>query len=184
MNDLRYAVRMMFKNRGFTAVAVLTLALGIGANTTVFSMINAILLKPVKVRHPEQLVGVYQHDRDNANAFNFFSYPDFADLRSGKEAAFSELLAFGFSSVSVQADVLEKVSACLVSANYFEALGVPPALGRGFQPEEETSGAPVAVLSHSFWERLGADPSMVGRKLKLGRGEVTVVGVMPPGFTG
>ncbi len=185
MNDLRYAVRMMFKYRGFTAVAVLTLALGVGANTTVFSMINAILFKPVKVSHPEQLVGVYQHDRDNAEAFNFFSYPDFADLRSGKEAAFSELFAFGFSSVSVQNEVMEKVSACLISANYFEALGVPPALGRGFLPEEETSGASVTVLSHPFWARLGAaDPAMVGRRLKLGRGEVTVVGVMPPGFTG
>ncbi|HXP63158.1 MAG TPA: ADOP family duplicated permease, partial [Dongiaceae bacterium] len=97
---------------------------------------------------------------------------------------FTELFEFGLASVGLQGELTERISASLVSANYFSALGVLPALGRGFLPEEETSGTPVAVLSHSFWTRLGADPSIVGRNLKLTRGDVTVVGVMPQGFTG
>jgi len=184
MNDLKFAFRQLLKNPGFTVIAVMVLALGIGANTTIFSIINSILVKPLQVRHPEQLVGVYQHERDNPNSFNQFSYPDFADLCSGKDVAFTELFAFRFTSVGLQSDLTERVSACFVSANYFSALGVPPALGRGFLPEEESSGTPVAVLTHSFWTRLGADPSIVGRRIKLTRGDVTVVGVMPRGFTG
>jgi putative ABC transport system permease protein len=184
MSDLKFAFRQLFKNPGFTIVAVVTLALGIGANTTIFSILNTILLKPLHVPHPEQLVGVYQHEKDNPESFSLFSYADFADLRSAKEAAFTDLFAFGIASVGLQGDLTERLSASLVSANYFSALGVPPALGRVFVPEEETSGAPVAVLSHSLWTRLGADPSLVGRKLKLTRTDVTVVGVMPPEFTG
>jgi len=184
MNDLKFALRQLVKNRGFTATAVIVLALGIGANTTIFSIINSILLKPLPVRHPEQLVGMYQHDRDHADSFSQFSYPDFIDLRSGKDVAFAELFAFRFSSVGLQGDLTERIPACFVSENYFSALGVPPALGRVFAPEEEASGAPVAVLTHSLWTRLGADPSIVGRKIKLTRADVTVVGVMPRGFTG
>ena len=82
MNDLKFAVRQLLKNPGFTAVAVLTLALGIGANATIFSIINSILIKPLRVSRPEQLAGIYQHDRDNPDSFHLFSYPDFADLRS------------------------------------------------------------------------------------------------------
>src|SRR5438045_356735 len=120
-------------------------------------------------RHPEQLVGIYQHDRDNPDSFRQFSYPDFVDLRSGKDLAFTDLFAFRFTSVGLQGELTERISACFVSADYFSALGVPPALGRGFLPEEETSETPVAVLTHSFWKRLGADPAIVGRKTKLTR---------------
>ena len=184
MNDLKFALRQLLKNPGFTGVAVLTLALGIGATTAIFSIINAIMLRPVMSRHPEQLVGVYQHDRDNPDAFHLFSYPDFVDLRVSSESAFSDLFAFCPGSVAMKGDLTKVVSASLVSANYFSALGVAPALGRVFLPDEETSGTPVAVLDHSFWEKLGADPAIIGTKLKLARGEVTVVGVMPAGFTG
>jgi putative ABC transport system permease protein len=183
MSDLKFAFRQLLKNPGFTIVAVVTLALGIGANATIFSIINTVLFKSLHVPHPEQLVGVYQHDKDNPDSFSLFSYADFADLRSGNEAAFTDLFALGVASVGLQGDLTERLSASLVSANYFSALGVSPALGRVFLPEEETSGS-VAVLSHSLWTRLGADPSLVGRKLKLTRTDVTVVGVMPPGFTG
>ena len=184
MNDLRFAFRQLLKNPGFTAVAVLTLALGIGANTTIFSFLNSILVKPLRVSHPEQLAGIYQHDRDNPDAFHFFSYPDFADLRAGGNSAFTEVFAFGRASVAVQDELTKEVLASLVSANYFSALGVSPTLGRGFLPDEETSGTPVAVLSHSFWMTLGADPAIIGTSLKLARGSVTVIGVMPREFTG
>ena len=184
VQDLRYAVRMLLKSPGFTLVAVIVLALGIGANATIFSIINAILIKPLPIRDPEQLVGVYQHDRDNPDAFSLFSYPDFCDLRANREAAFNDLFAFALASVGLQGDVTERTSVGLVSADYFSALGVPPMLGRVMLPQEETNGAPVGVLTYSFWTRLGADPSIVGRKLKLTRGEVTVVGVMPRDFSG
>ena len=184
MRDVRHGVRRLRQSPGFTTVAVLTLALGIGANTTIFSIINTVLLKPIKVHEPGRLAGLFQHDRDNPNSFEFFSYPDFADLRSAKDAAFTDLLAFGVASVGLQGELTEKIGARLVSANYFSALGVAPALGRGFLQEEENSGSAVAVLSYSFWNRLGAERSIVGRKLKLTRGEVTVVGVMPRGFSG
>ncbi len=184
MNDLKFALRQLLKNPGFTAVAVLTLGLGIGANATIFSIINSILIKPIQVPHPEQLVGLYQHDRDKPEDYSLFSYPDFLDLRSAKDVAFSDLFAFRFSSVGLQGNLTEKIPVCFVSANYFTTLGVPPALGRVFAPEEETSGAAVAVLTHDFWKRLGADPNIIGRTLKLIGGSATVVGVMPGGFTG
>jgi predicted permease len=184
LNNLRSGWRMLTKSLGFTLISAIVLALGIGANTTIFSIINTVLLKPVMARHPERLVGVYQHERDNPQQFNFFSYPDFADLRAGKEAAFDDLFAIGLPSAAWKADLTEKISTCPVSANFFSALGVAPAMGRWFLPEEETSGTPVAVLTAAFWKRLGGDRSIVGRPLKLTRGEVIVVGVMPAGFTG
>lgn len=184
LSNLRSGWRMLSKSLGYTLVSAIVLALGIGANTTIFSIINTISLKPVMARHPEQLVGVYQHEREKREQFDFFSYADFADLRAGKEAAFADLFAIGLPSVVWTADLTQKISTSLVSANYLSALGVAPAIGRGFLPEEETSGTPVAVLTDGFWKRLGADRSIVGRPLKLTRGEVIVVGVMPPGFTG
>jgi predicted permease len=184
MSDLRFAIRQLAKSPGFTIVAVLVLALGIGANATIFSIINSILIKPLHVLHPEQLVGVYQHDQDNPNAFTHFSYLDFADLRANREVAFTDLFAFRYATVGLQGGLTERIAAEFVSANYFSALGVLPAQGRFFLPEEELSGTEVAVLTHSFWKRLGADPNIVGQKIKLTRAEVTVVGVMPSGFTG
>ncbi|HEY3853290.1 MAG TPA: ABC transporter permease [Verrucomicrobiae bacterium] len=184
VRDIRYGLRMLGKNPGFTAIAVMVLAFGIGANATIFSIINSILVKPINAVHPEQLVGVFQHEKDRPDAFQLYSYPDFADLRRGQAAAFTDLFAFHRASVGMQGDLTEKVWVDFVSANYFPALGVAPTLGRWFLSEEETSQAPVAVLTERFWRRLGGDPSIVGRKLKLTRGEVTVVGVMPRGFTG
>jgi predicted permease len=184
MNYFTSAVRQWGKSPGFTGIASVVLALGIGANATIFSIINSILLKPVQVVHPEQLVGLYQHDRDNPNAFNQFSFADFLDLRAAKDVAFTDLFAFRFTSIGLQSDHTERIPACFVSANYFSALGVQPFLGRVFQPEEETSGAPVIVITHAFWTKLGADSKIIGRTIKLTRGEATVIGVMPHGFTG
>jgi putative ABC transport system permease protein len=184
MSYFTSAVRQWSKSPGFTAIAVVVLALGIGANATIFSIINSILLKPIQVSHPEQLVGVYQHNRDNPNAFNQFSYADFVDLRAAKDVAFTDLFAFRFTSVGLQGDHTEKIPACFVSANYFGALGMQPAQGRVFLREEETTGAPVTVITHAFWTKLGADPNIIGRTIKLTRGQATVIGVMPRGFTG
>ncbi len=184
--DLRFGVRQLRKHPGFTAVAVVTLAFGIGANTVIFALINAALFKPVMARNPGQLVSLYQHDRGEAGAgqWRHFSYPDFADLRASR-SVFGDLAAVEDQFVGVQnGDLNEILPVCLVSANYFALLGVPPVLGRGFLPDEDSSPAVAAVLTHAFWERLGADPAIIGRTLKLTRGYATIVGVMPRGFTG
>ncbi len=180
--DLRFGARQLRKNPGFAAVAVITLAFGIGANTVIFTLINAVLFKPVMARRADQLASLYQQDR--SGAWRHFSYPDFVDLRANKDV-FADLAVVDHALIGVRDGGLnEMIPACFVSANYFSLLGVPPALGRGFLPEEETSFAPVAVLTHAFWQRLGGDPAIIGRTLKLTRGFATVVGVMPRGFTG
>ncbi|MGH7973027.1 MAG: ABC transporter permease, partial [Limisphaerales bacterium] len=149
MTDLKFAFRQLSKSPGFAAVAVLVLALGIGANATIFSIINSILLKALPVPHPEELAGVYQHDRDNPEAYSLFSYRDFADLRSSQGVAFTGLFAFRYGAVGLQGELTDKIPVQFVSANYFSTLGVQPTMGRGFLPDEELSGAAVAVLTHS-----------------------------------
>ena len=186
MNDFKFAFRQLLKNPGFTAVAVLTLAFSIGANTVIFGLINTVLFKPVMAKHAEQLVALYQQDRTGATPgqWRHFSYLDFVDLRAN-HYVFADMAAVDQALVGFRdCGLNEMVPACVVSANYFSMLGVPPILGRGFLPDEETSPAPAAVLTQAFWERLGSDPAIIGRTLKLSRGFVTVVGIMPHGFTG
>lgn len=185
MNDLKFAFRQLLINPGFTAVAVLTLALGIGANTAVFTLINAVLFKPVMAKNPQELASLYQFEHSQGgDTYRHFSYPDFADLRGNKDV-FTDLAAMDTARLGwQQGDLTRLTPAGLVSANFFSLVGVPPLLGRGFAPEEETSGAAVAVLSYGFWQRLGGDSSIIGRTLKLSKGDVTVIGVMPRGFTG
>ena len=186
MNDFKFALRQLFKSPGFTVVATMTLALGIGANTIIFALIKTVLFSPAMAKRPEQLANLYQQDVEGGRPgqWRHFSYPDFADLRSDK-TVFTDVSASDFQLVGVQSHGLnEVVPAVLVSANYFSLLGIPPAFGRWFEPDEEKSSSPVAVLTHAFWERLGSDPATIGSTLKLSRGFATVVGVMPPGFTG
>jgi putative ABC transport system permease protein len=182
--DIRYALRALGRSRGFTAVAVLTLALGIGANTAIFSVINAVVFKPIKVEDPGRLVSIFQQESGNPRNFRMHSYPDFIDIRASQDLL-EDLLAFGFTSVALQnRDLSREVMAHIVSANFFSLLGVAPLYGRAFVPEDDTSPTPVAVLSHPFWEKLGSDPAIVGTTLRLTRSDVTVIGVMPEGFTG
>jgi predicted permease len=182
--DLRYGVRMLVKNPGFTLVVALTLALGIGANTAIFGLVDAALLRPLPVvASPGQLVMVMR----GADAWATISYPDFGVLRERNEVLSSLALytqaqiSFGNGAHS------EVVLGSLVSANYFDTLGIKPALGRTFLPEEDhTPGAhPVVVLSHSFWRsRFNSDPALIGRTIVLNNRRFTVVGVAPAGFDG
>ena len=136
MNDLKFAFRQLLKNPGFTAVAVLTLALGIGANTAIFTMINTLLFKPIQARHPHELVGIFQQEIRNPRGFRFHSYSDLLDIRAGQEV-FEDVLAFGIRSVAVQErDLIREVRADIVTANFFSLLGVAPLHGRGILPEE------------------------------------------------
>jgi len=181
--DMRYGIRMLRKSPGFTAIALVTLAIGIGANTIMFTISDLLLVPPTKVKNPEQLTYCAIKDA----LFPWFRHSAYLTVRDSG-LAFSSLMAQGddLRSVTlVQGNAVEQVRATFVSSGYFSFLGVSPARGRGFQPEEEQQGcAPVMVLSHPLWRRLGADPNMVGEFLSINGLSCQVVGIAPEGFTG
>src|SRR4029453_16230998 len=184
MNDLKFAIRQLLKNPGFTAVAVLTLALGIGANTTIFTLINAFLLKPVGGGEPERLVGVYSQDTTRPGEFRNFSYPNFTDLRANKDV-FEDVYAFTPNDVGVtEGDTTRRVFSLNLSANFFSVFGIPLALGRDFLPADETSLSQVVIVSHNWWQRHGAQPDLVGQTLTVNGRSCTIIGVADQGFTG
>ncbi len=182
--DLRYGARQLRKNPGFTAVAVLTLALGIGANTAIFSLVNAVFFRPITAHEPDRLVSLFNQEKENPANFRFFSHPNFKSIQA-ESLLFEDVLAFAPGNVAVtDGELSRSVGAVFVSANYFSVLGVSPAQGRGFMPEEESSPTPVAVLSHAYWQRSGSDAGIIGQVIRLNNTAVTVVGVMPEYFTG
>jgi predicted permease len=183
--DLRFGLRMLFKNKAVTVVAVLSLSLGIGANTAIFSLVDRLLVRPLPVEEPERLVTFNKGAAPDL--FDKFTYPDFADYRDQNEV-FDGLVCFVETALNLsERGQTERVHALQVSGNYFSALRVTPALGRGFLLEEERApdSPPVAVLSYGLWRRrFGADPSVVGREITLNGQGYTVVGVAPAEFTG
>jgi predicted permease len=188
VQDVRYAVRLLLKNPGFTAVVVLTLALGIGANAAIFSITDKVLLQSLPVPNPEQLAVLSAYDpKDGPDFDSSFSYPMYQDLRDRNEV-FSGVIARGGTQMNVSyGDQNERVSGELVSGNFFEVLGVRPWAGRFFtQDDDRVPGAhPVAVLSYNFWDRrFGKDPNIVGQTILVNEHAVTVLGVAPPSFYG
>ncbi len=184
--DLRYGARMLVKQPGFTLIAVLTLALGIGANTTIFSVINALLLKPIPFPEAERLVLVWESEASDPASRNIVSAPNFLDWQRQNDVFESMAL---FDSAGKGYDLAgggepEQVSGVRVSWNFFRVLGVQPRLGRAFLPEEETPGRhQVVVISDAIWRaRYNADPALVGKTIRVDGGNYTVVGVMPPDF--
>src|SRR5262245_52863842 len=182
--DLRYGARMLMKKPGFTLIAVITLALGIGANTAIFSVVNAVLLEPLPYRAPEELVLVRNLDKTKGTKQESVSYADFQDWRA-QNHVFAELATFrraGFA-LNVGND-LEQIRGANVSANFFQLLGLNAIRGRTFLPAEEAPGSEkVALLSHAIWQRVfGSDVQLVGRQIKLGDQLFTVVGILPPEF--
>jgi putative ABC transport system permease protein len=173
--DLRYAVRMMRKSPGFTMVVVIILALGIGANTAVFSIIDAVVFRPLPVWHPEQLAAITSSS----------SYPDFLDIRNDDQV-FSGVAALSHIPLELSNDEHpEGFAGRCVSANFFQVLGLRMAVGRGFMPDEDNSPGshPVAVITYRFWEHeFGSDPAVLGKTLKLNGESLTIVGVAPKGF--
>ncbi|MFC1761126.1 ADOP family duplicated permease [Planctomycetota bacterium] len=181
LNDIKFGLRILAKKPGFTAIALITLAIGIGANTIMFSVVNLLLFKPLHVQKPDRLVGC------KADFMSRMPYEAYVELRNNNPA-FSELVAQGrrleFATL-VWGDVTKHSPVMYVSSNYFSTLGVKPTRGRHFLPEEERLGAePVTVLSHRLWQRHGADPEMVGKPLLLNGTFFRIVGVAPEGFTG
>src|SRR5262245_49964869 len=183
--DLRYALRLLRRTPGFTAVAVLVLAAGIGVNTAVFAVVNTIVLQPRPGRI-DQLVGVFNRDRLKPDRYRDFSYPAYLDLRDGS-GVFDSLMAYTFSTVGItEGDATRQTFASIVSANYFTTLGVPLAAGRAFTAGEERpgSGARVAIASYAEWRRRRFDPAFLGSLVRANGADYTVVGIAPRGFSG
>jgi len=184
MQDLRYGARMLLKNPGFTLIAVLTLALGIGANTALFSVVNGVLLRPLAYHDSDRLVWL-GHKAAKPNQASAISPPTFVDYRNQCQS-FENLTALMYGTgFSLTGDgEPERLQGRRVSANFFDTLGVAPALGRGFLAEEDVEGRNrVVVLSHGLWERrFGADQNIVGKALRLNGQDFTVIGVMPASF--
>jgi predicted permease len=183
--DIRYGFRVLLKTPGFAVIAVLTLALGIGANSTIFSWINATLLNPIPgMSHATQVVAVVNGGPGQARSV---SYPDFKDWRAGNRS-FSDMTAFGLWPVSLTGQGKpQRVWGTLATANYFDVLGARPILGRGFLPADESMArvAAVAVISYRLWqEHFGGDSAIVGTTVHINMHPVTIVGVAPPIFQG
>ncbi|MGA7623403.1 MAG: ABC transporter permease [Candidatus Acidiferrales bacterium] len=179
VQDIRYAARMLIKNRGFTAIVVITLALGIGANTAIFSVVNAVLLRPLSFKDPSQLVTIYddQPQMGHTNA----SYPEYLDWREQAQIFANVAAEFNSSYVLTGQGAPEQLRALRISSSYLPMLGVEPILGRNLRPEEELqSGERVVLLSYATWKgRFAADPEIVGRTLDLSDQTFTVIGVLP-----
>jgi putative ABC transport system permease protein len=181
-HDVRYSLRAMLRQPGFTAIAVVTLALGIGANTAIFSLVNAILLRQLPFRQPEQLVWVTSRRSDSDN--RPFTIPDFIDYRD-QNRSLAGIAAYGNWSANLTGQgEPERLQGVRISANVFQMLGVEAVVGRAFLPEEDTPGRQhVAVLGYGLWQRrFGADPQVVGKTLTLNGASYMVVGVLPPPF--
>ncbi|MGH9845831.1 MAG: FtsX-like permease family protein, partial [Blastocatellia bacterium] len=184
MQDLRFGLRMLRKNPGFSLVAILTLALGIGANTTIFTMVNSILLKPLPFKDPERLVMVWRTNAEKTAKDVPSSAPLFIDWQQ-RNQVFEQMTAFTTGRFNLAgAGEAESARGANVSAGFFATLGVPPLLGRGFLPDEDKPGAEaVVVLSHGIWQQqFGAAPGIIGQQVTVNARPCTVVGVMPPGF--
>lgn len=185
LKDIRYAIRGLLKRPGFVAIAVITLALGIGANTAIFSLVNAVLLRSLPVEQPRQIVSVAMRGKDDSmSAWSFPNYRDFRD----RNDVLSGLLVYRFVPLSLsRGSGNERIWGFEVSGNYFDVLGVKAIKGRTFLPEEDKTplSHPVAVLSYNSWQRrFGADPDIVGKDVLLNDHQFRVIGIAPEGFKG
>src|SRR5688572_12482751 len=185
--DVRYALRMMAKTPALTAVLAITLALGIGASTTIFSVVNSVILRPLPYEQPEQLVRVYTEFRGNLGLSRFpMSIPEFDDLRRECRESCAAVGAWSGGTSSIAGgDRPVRVQAGYVTPELLPLIGVRPLLGRWFDKSEEKPGADqdVIILSYNVWKRaFGGDPTVIGRKIYSDAMPVTVIGVMPPGY--
>jgi len=186
IQDFRFAFRQLWKSPSFTIAAVTVLALGIGVNTAIFSLVDTMLFKPPAYKEPSEIVQLFSQDKKNPKSFRSFSYPTYSDIGE-QNTVFSGLLAHYDTIVGLgEKGNTRRTLADLVSANYFAVLGVSPAYGRSFLPEEEKPGRDErgAIVSYRFWQKHSNDPSLLGQSLLINGRAFTVVGIMPEGFTG
>jgi predicted permease len=186
MSDFRFAFRQLGKSPSFTIAAVAVLALGIGVNAAIFSLVNVMVFQPPAYQRPAEIVQLFSQDKKDPKNFRAFSYPTYCDVRD-QNMVFSLLLAHDDSVVGLgEKGNFRRAVVDIVSSNYFSVLGVLPAYGRPFLPEEEkpSAGERVAVVSYSYWQKHSRDPSLLGRALLINGRAFTIVGIMPEGFTG
>jgi len=186
LQDVRYGLRRLASSPLFTAVAIVSLALGIGANTAIFSIVNAVLLRELPVSEPDRLVEIYTSDQDGLK-YATTSYPDFDDLRAASNV-FADVASYELFIAQAEIDGGNQlVMGEIVSGNYFDMLGLKSAIGRTFAPEEQTTpgASPVVVLGNAFWKRtFESDPGIVGRTIHIQRRPYTVIGVLPAEYHG
>ncbi|HYP16438.1 MAG TPA: ABC transporter permease, partial [Opitutus sp.] len=183
MNDLRFALRQLLKSPGFTAVALLTLALGIGLNTSMFSLMNLLILQPLPYPDRDHLVRIYRTTPQSQQANH--ASADFLDVDRETDAI-ADVAAFRQWAYTLSQEGRPPVNmnALRVSANFFSVVGLAPELGRSFTPEEDLPGNHVIILSHATWQaQFGGDPDIVGRTVRIDGEPTTIVGVMPAAFT-
>src|SRR5262245_41693480 len=183
--DVRYALKWLLRSPGFAAVAVLSLGIGIGFNAALFSIVAALLFRPLPVERPDRLVDVYTKASDG-DTYATNSYPDFLDFQA-RNTVFSGMLGYSPSIAAVKAGDRSRMALGeVVSGNYFQLLGVTTAIGRTLLPEDDRKGAPrTTVISNALWRRdFGSDPSVLGRTLLIHGQPYAIVGVAPERFTG
>jgi len=186
VQDLKFAVRQLFKAPGFTIAAVTVLALGIGVNTAVFSLVNTLFFAPPAYAKPHEVVQLFSQDKKNPKKFRGFSYPTYLDIRN-QNTVFSDAMSFNLSLIGIgQKGDTRRAFAAIVSSNYFSVLGVPLARGRAFLPDEETPGrnAPVAIVSYRYWQKQDLDPRVLGSQVLINGRSFSIVGITPKRFTG
>ncbi len=182
--NLVYSIRMLLKRPSLTAVAIIAIGLGIGANTAIFSVVNAVLLQPLPYEQPEQLLRIASEQRNQAqDGRGAFSVPDFLDVQKSSTTLEYVATFQGAGTIMTEGGEPERLLGVAVTADYFPLLRVKPVLGRVFTRDEDKPGAPdVILISHSLWQRrFGGDPNIIGREINLG-GKAQVIGIMPPGF--
>lgn len=183
MQDVRYAFRMLRKHPGFSLTVIITLALGIGANTTIFSVVNAVLMAPLPYQEPDRLVRIWESNPGQGRTESAVSVPNFQDWQK-QQSVFEQLAASELTTFNLTGSgEPQRIPAARFTANLVSTLGVAPLLGRSFLPEDESGSNRVALLSHSLWQRaFGSDPSLVNKTIQLNGASYTVIGVMPPEF--
>src|SRR5204862_1887589 len=186
VQDLRFAVRQLFKALGFTIAAVTVLALGIGVNTAVFSLVNTLFFAPPAYAKPHEMVQLFSQDKKDPKKFRGFSYPTYLDIRE-QNTVFSDAMSFNLTLIGLgQKGDTRRAFSAIVTSNYFSVLGVPLARGRAFLPEEETLGhnTPVAIVSYGYWKKHDLDPNVLGSQVLINVRSFTIVGITPRGFVG
>ena len=186
MHDLRFALRTLAKSPGFTVVAIATLAIAIGVNSAIFSLVNGLMLRPMVPYKPAEVVNIFTARKEANRDYRQFSYAELTALREANPV-FRDVAALSFTLVGMGRDEgLRRSFVFFVSDNFFSLLGVRPATGRFFTAAESQPNAdiPVVISSYALWQRLGAHPDFVGSTLQVNGQPLTVIGVTPRGFTG
>jgi predicted permease len=186
IRDLKFAFRQLFKAPAFTIAAVTVLALGIGVNTAVFTLVNTLFFAPPAYAKPHEMVQLFSQDKKDPKKFRGFSYPTYLDVRD-QNTVFSDVMGFNLAFIGLgQKGDTRRAFSAVVTSNYFSVLGVPLARGRAFLPEEETPGhnASVAIVSYRYWQKRDLDPGVLGSQLLINGRSFTIVGIAPKGFVG